>query len=96
MSIVADGVKVLVFRTTGASDTKSNNHARCRSVASGSLGSCESAASRHEQQDACFVVRDHSLATRTTKIIQGRARHIGSKIQDGRNARGSPLTGHIA
>jgi len=49
-----------------------------------------------EQQDACFVVRDHSLATRTTKIIQGRARHIGSKIQDGRNARGSPLTGHIA
>jgi len=46
MSIVADGVKVLVFRTTGASDTKSNNHARCRSVASGSLGSCESAASR--------------------------------------------------
>ena len=43
------------------------------------------------------VVRDHSLAIRTTKIIQGRARHIGSKIQaDGRNARGNPLTGHIA
>jgi len=43
-----------------------------------------------EQQDACFVVRDHSLAIRTTKIIQGRARHIGSKIQaNGSNARGN-------